>query len=164
MFDGQLVDDELANLWAGFKEGVRILVLSDSCHSGTISKYVTPLENESDIQFIKCAPDEIVARTYERNKDFYDDIASKNAQKGEIKCHVKLISGCQDNQYSYDGAFNGQFTARVKKVWNGGNFHGDYAKFHKKIVSLLPARQTPPNYYNIGMVNSDFDSQKPFTI
>jgi hypothetical protein len=36
LFDRQLVDDELYNIWAKFKAGVRILVLSDSCHSGTV--------------------------------------------------------------------------------------------------------------------------------
>lgn len=39
LFDGEVIDDELAELWAGFKSGVRILMLSDSCHSGSIAKF-----------------------------------------------------------------------------------------------------------------------------
>ena len=35
LYDRQLVDDELYALWSKFAPGVRILVLSDSCHSGT---------------------------------------------------------------------------------------------------------------------------------
>ena len=35
LFDRQLVDDELYEMWPQFVPGVRILVLSDSCHSGT---------------------------------------------------------------------------------------------------------------------------------
>ena len=38
LYDRQLVDDELYNIWSKFKAGVRILVLSDSCHSGTVTR------------------------------------------------------------------------------------------------------------------------------
>ncbi len=34
--DRQLIDDEILDLLTEFKEGVRVLVISDSCHSGTI--------------------------------------------------------------------------------------------------------------------------------
>jgi len=44
--------------------------------------------------------------------------------KANIKASVLLISGCQDNQLSQDGAFNGLFTGTLKKVWNGGIFKG----------------------------------------
>ncbi|MFN0140048.1 MAG: caspase family protein [Pyrinomonadaceae bacterium] len=36
LWDRQLFDDELAQLWALFNKGVRILFISDSCHSGTV--------------------------------------------------------------------------------------------------------------------------------
>src|SRR6187397_378801 len=38
LYDGELVDDELFAAWANFRSGVRILVLSDSCHSGTVAR------------------------------------------------------------------------------------------------------------------------------
>lgn len=38
LFDGELIDDELYKLWTRFAAGVRILVFSDSCHSGTVTK------------------------------------------------------------------------------------------------------------------------------
>jgi len=40
MYDRQLLDDELYSLWCEFAAGVRIFVLSDSCHSGTMVKYI----------------------------------------------------------------------------------------------------------------------------
>jgi metacaspase-1 len=41
LYDGELVDDELYSSWGAFATGVRILLLSDSCHSGSVSKACT---------------------------------------------------------------------------------------------------------------------------
>lgn len=40
LFDGPLVDDELHFLWGCFQPGVRIVLLSDSCRSGSISRAI----------------------------------------------------------------------------------------------------------------------------
>lgn len=37
-YDRQLIDDELYALWGQFQPGVRILMISDSCHSGTVAR------------------------------------------------------------------------------------------------------------------------------
>ena len=38
LFDRMLVDDELYTLWGKFAQAVRIAVISDSCHSGSVSR------------------------------------------------------------------------------------------------------------------------------
>lgn len=40
LYDRMLFDDELATIWAQFARGVRIVVLSDSCHSGTVLRQI----------------------------------------------------------------------------------------------------------------------------
>ncbi|MEV6635876.1 caspase family protein [Actinoplanes sp. NPDC051470] len=40
LYDRQLLDDELSAVWARFRPGVRVLFLSDSCHSGTVARSV----------------------------------------------------------------------------------------------------------------------------
>ena len=78
-------------------------------------------------------PEEVVKRTYEANQVFYDQIQADNPQ-GErvgIGASIVLISGCQDNQVSLDGAKNGVFTGALLKVWDNGKFSGGLPQFHK---------------------------------
>lgn len=165
LYDGQLVDDELYNLWGYFKAGVRIIVLSDSCHSGTVTKELSyglvNGENRSSDKLYRFLPTEFSNIEFKANEERYNAIPKPN--KADLACTVKLISGCQDNQLSSDGRVNGLFTEKLLKVWNNGAFTQNYAAFHKAIVKLLPSDQTP-NLYTIGKSNPTFDNQKPFTV
>ena len=83
--------------------------------------------------------------------------------RDKVKASVLLISGCQDNQLSSDGNFNGLFTAHLLTVWNDGKFKDSYRKFHQAIVKQMPPDQTP-NYYRVGSADSKFDALRPFTL
>jgi metacaspase-1 len=89
-------------------------------------------------------------------------------QSGRVQAVVKrfraaviLISGCQDNQSSYDGDQNGAFTGQLLTTWNNGRFAGNYAKLHAQIVAAMPARQTP-NLFLLGQAGA-FVDETPFT-
>ena len=43
LYDGHFIDDELYHHFSQFTEGVRIFVVSDSCHSGTVTKEAIPV-------------------------------------------------------------------------------------------------------------------------
>jgi len=171
LFDGQLVDDEINSMFAEFSKGVRILIFSDSCHSGTVSKALdsygrpNPLTASSGAPLRqKCMPREYLGAVYRENQAFYDKILKKPAVNEEdIKASALLISGCQDNQYSMDGERNGLFTSQLLAVWKDGKYSRSYKTFHKDIVKRMPREQTP-NYYPTGVRNYKFESQKPFTI
>jgi hypothetical protein len=168
LYDGELVDDEMFAALSKFAAGVRVFVLADSCHSGTSIKARALLMSHSPVSDVKyrAMPDEYVQRTYLANKKFYDKIlTSKTLKKAadSVKASSLLISGCQDNQLSADGAFNGLFTGTLKRVWNNGKFSGDYAKFHKEIVAKMPPNQTP-NLFKTGKPNATFEGQKPFSV
>ena len=168
LYDGQLIDDELYSSWGAFTSGVRIFLLSDSCHSGTVSKAIHYREKlRSGLPPVyRAMPDEVALRVYQNNKSFYDPIL-KNRNLSEalsaVKASVLLISGCQDNQLSMDGTFNGLFTGTLKTVWNGGTFSGSYRRFHTAIGSKMPPDQTP-KLSLVGASNPAFIAQKPLTL
>lgn len=169
LFDGELIDDELYAAWSRFAAGVRILVLSDSCHSGSVTKAallqtVQPVSGYLPVPRAMPAP--IALRVYHRHQKFYDrillDPKLRKAQDN-VKASVQLISGCQDNQLSADGAFNGLFTGTLRQVWNGGLFKGTYTSFHKAIVRRMPPDQTPRRSI-VGAPSKAFEAEQPFTI
>ncbi|HEX7256152.1 MAG TPA: caspase family protein [Gaiellaceae bacterium] len=175
-YDRQIVDDELYELWKKFEPGVRIIVLSDSCHSGSVNRAITdpvpdPVATAEEAakqnpRFRALPRDKMVA-TYEQNEDLYDGIqeqvSSSTSSEAQLGVRVLLISGCQDNQLSRDGFSNGAFTGKLLEVWNDGAWTGSYPAFHEAIRSQMPDDQQP-NFNPVGAENSDFDQQDPFTV
>jgi len=189
LFDGQLIDDELYFELSRFKAGVRILVLSDSCHSGTVTRAGAPLPGTPHLR-PKLMPAAVGQRVYASNKAFYDklqrdvakaaggavadpDAALANvAVSNRLTAIVKkfepaviLVSGCQDNQTAMDGDHNGAFTEQLLKVWNHGAFTGSYASLHARARAGLPPTQSP-NLFTLGpsTAASAFLKQAPFTV
>jgi hypothetical protein len=175
LYDRQLVDDELFDLWSRFHAGTRIFVLSDSCHSGTVVRgfYTEELikeviERYDDMDLdeprVRSVPEELRGAIYQDNRAAYDEVQERVApgDDAEIEAQVILISGCQDNQQSLDGARNGLFTAKLLETWRSGQFKG-YRSFARKIKSKLPPTQSP-NYFKTGPVSRVFESERPLTI
>lgn len=189
LWDSQLIDDELYLELSRFAAGVRILVLSDSCHSGTVTRDAVPAPTVPGGPRSRMMPPAIALRTYRNHKAFYDglqhDVAAAAAKSGYIDPDtalaqltvtsnrltavvgtfapsVILISGCQDNQTAMDGDFNGAFTGRLLQVWNNGSFSGNYTQFRHMIAAGLPPTQSP-NLFVLGSAAS-FLKQRPFTV
>lgn len=175
LYNRELIDDELFTLWGAFKKGVRIVVLSDSCHSGSVTKRL-PREaarqlpeaaqfGESPTASFRAMPPETVDKTYKANKKLYDGLQKANPKgdKVAVKSSILLISGCQDSQLSADGDRNGLFTANLLKAWNKGKFTGSYRLFHRRIEDRMPPWQTP-NLSIVGAANTAFVAETPFTI
>ena len=162
-YDRQFIDDELYASWGKFKAGVRIFVLSDSCHSGTVLRDIPAFVSGGPR--IRAMPTIVARKVQKAHAKLYKKIQDEHpaADKTKVAASVLLVSGCMDNQTSRDGARNGLFTGTLKKVWNGGKFKGGYRKLRDTVVSRMPPDQTP-NYYFVGAVNPTFEAQQPFTI
>lgn len=174
LFDGQLLDDELRDLWAKFPAGARIAVFSDSCHSGSVIKaalragllasetFREPGPDTDPSEMPRAMPPSIERRVYLANQTFYDGLLSRAAPRAPA-CSVVLVSGCQDDQLSYDGPHNGVFTGWLVWAWADGAFRGDYQALTEKIKSKIPARQTP-NYMTYGAPNPTFTGGQAISI
>jgi metacaspase-1 len=191
LYDGELIDDELYLELSRFEDGVRVLVLSDSCHSGTVTR--APLTEPDAVRppgRSKMMPPAVAMRTYREHQAFYDNLqkavaaeagnslaldpdaalaAGRIAVSGRLttiaadcKASVLLISGCQDNQTSMDGDHNGAFTEQLLQVWNHGTYRGTYAKFHAAIRARMPSTQSP-NFFTLGPAAA-FVGQQPFSV
>jgi hypothetical protein len=71
LFDGQLIDDELYFELSRFAAGVRVLVLSDSCHSGSVTRARRPPPPPPG-QRLRLMPDAVGNRVYTAHQAQYD--------------------------------------------------------------------------------------------
>ena len=78
LYDSQLIDDELYFELGKFAAGVRILVLSDSCHSGTVTR-ARPEPPPPGMRS-KLMPPEVGLRVYEKHQAFYDGLQKDVAE------------------------------------------------------------------------------------
>jgi len=172
LYDGQLIDDELFAAFGRFAEGVRLVVISDSCHSGSVTRAAYVAGTELQGSKTRHLPGVIAEQVYANNRAFYDGLQKPELAEAEkeVKASVILISGCQDNQESADGDNHGLFTEILLKVWQEGRYvkpslplKRTYRSFHKHIVQKMPGLQSP-NYYTCGTPNPAFEDQKPLVI
>jgi metacaspase-1 len=162
LYDGQLLDDELYGLLAGFRADVRIVILSDSCHSGTVAK-LDP--NDRPRYARREIPSDVAAQTYAANKDLYDRLRAQAPvrARGSLQAAVLLLSACQDHEIAGDGSRNGVFTGALRQVWNDGAFSGDYVDLHRAIgAETAPAQN--PNLVTMGAHGQALSQEAPFYV
>ena len=147
-YDGNILDDEMRAIIRQMKPGVRLTVVSDSCHSGTVTRAMLKRTHRTDAEAAQNAPkprymppeEEIDAlRTAlipVRKRFLYPTEDMK-----EI-----LITGCNALEYSYDahinGRYNGAMTAMAINIIKG-NPSQTYQEFHRKLRKCLPTPRYP---------------------
>jgi len=138
-YNREIIDDELNQIWPSFQAGVRIVMLSDSCNSGTNYRLIGNFEETTAIQPV----DQRVSRT--------------------ITAQMIHFGGCRDGRTSSGYQVGGAFTTALCNAWDDGNFQGTYADFHQRICTMITSGQKP-QYNHYGPVSETFRNQKPFAV
>ena len=148
LFDRQLIDDELYELYRSFVPGIRIVVFSDSCHSGTVTR--SPFAPPPDPTWrVKQPPLGVMVGTEEAHAAVYRSVQRPSVDP--LPGSVVLLSGCQDHQFSTDGDDNGVFTGSVLHAWKDPNARTSLRALHQAVLGRIPKRyDQTPNYFVIG--------------
>lgn len=175
LYDRMFIDDEAFAAFSKFRDGTRIVVVSDSCHSGTSTRsLLAALGNDASFARSLNLPVQVGFRCIDPLLDptFF---TARSGQYAAVKKaavaglqrsiggpDVILISGCQDKQTSSDGQANGYFTGHLKKVWNSGAFEGDYWAFKKAIGDSMNTLMQVPNLFPYGPSIDRALRERPF--
>jgi hypothetical protein len=163
LYNGQMLDDEIYSYWGKFKKDVKILMISDSCHSGTIYKDLP--DNVYNIP--KSMPWELQEQVYLKHKSFYkrliDQKRERNNNLNDIQATVLLLSACQDNQQAMAGNQNSLFTRTLIELYGDPSLSSNYKTFYQNVNRKISRIQTP-NYAILGVKNDAFEAQMPFKI
>lgn len=150
-YDREIVDDELGRLWLGFASGVRIVMLSDSCNSGT-NNYLVVM---GGIQDVTAEPAIQAAQPI----NFTGKIP-------EMKAQMIHFGACRDGGASAGFMSGGAFTLALCEVWNNGKFSGTYRQFYDAIKGrvIKAGVSQEPQFNLLGDVSHSFLNARPFSL
>jgi hypothetical protein len=131
VYDGTVLDDDLRAIIKNINLQATLVIISDSCFSGTVTRIVPEAGRP---RFIPPAAAPVRATVRQR-------FLLPEAEMPEI-----LLTGCTDQEYSYDaeidGRPNGAMTAMALKVIRQ-NPAATYRQFYASLRTLLPSSQYP---------------------
>lgn len=167
LYDGLFLDDELWTAWCQFKKGVRILLVSDSCNSGTIGRgdESASLDNSLTELFTM----EKKMQTYINNQSFYDQLMknTRGARSKPMEVSLITLTACKSNQKALENKNlqHSEFSYSLLKIWNAGKFVGDYRAFYQAILKDVQFRNPnqTPQIIQYGLPDSQFLDSVPFS-
>ena len=125
--DSQILDDEIHDIIENVPKGARFLMLSDSCHSGTIGDLKNDFKHYNPIVGSRSIYDKDTGNhvhfDYSMNKTRILNMRVPNSNSGG---ELRIISGCEEDQTSADTGINGACT---KAFWDTIQDFGGFRKF-----------------------------------
>jgi len=152
IMDNKLItDDELYEIFSERAWSARIIFISDSCHSGSVSKASNfklgskkELEQAPKIRFL--AP-EVFLQDNPAMLQKAKRVEFQTQARWKIRAATVLFSGCKDTEYSYDAWFNGRangaFSYLALKALKDMDANDTYSDWFKEIRTYLPHERYP---------------------
>lgn len=143
LYDKLLIDDDIRSLFDSLSEGVSLTFISDSCHSGTVTR--TFLETLYDDE-VYCKARYLPPEDDEEVFDVAPSAVSKKLFMPQDDMNEVLVTGCTSTQYSYDarisGKYQGAMSANAIAILKE-NPKLTYNEFYKLLRERLPSRNYP---------------------
>lgn len=163
---GALIDDEIHAMFAARKPGVRLVLISDSCHSGTVTRAAGADPDSDDLPRARFLPmgNWLPADQLPRGasgKPVSSVVVTSGASPFATALSRReddlLLSGCKEgpNNFSYDakikGRPNGAFTYYALKALKTLPPSATYADWHAAITpAYLPSLNYPQSPQIVG--------------
>lgn len=135
-----LLDDELREIFSDLKPGVRLTVISDSCHSGTVTRAIpiVPPSVADDIRMRFMDPH---LRGDRELQNVFKARPKRREVYPEAEMKELLLAGCKDIEYSYDarirGVYHGAMSCFALQAIRDANYKITYAELVKRVRKLL---------------------------
>lgn len=159
---GALIDDEIHEIFMRRKAGVRLVLISDSCHSGTVTRAAAPDPDADDAPRPRFMPMGNWLPADKLPKTSGGKLVSKITVSAPSSAFAKglsrksgdlLLSGCKEgpNNFSYDakikGRPNGAFTyyalKALKTLKPDASYADWYAAFNPQYLPSASYPQSP---------------------
>ncbi|RJP17075.1 MAG: caspase family protein [Candidatus Abyssobacteria bacterium SURF_5] len=155
--NGPITDDDLFELYSAGQRGVKTVMISDSCHSGSVTRFApistppTTRSKDAPQRKVRFLPPE----TYLSKREFAK-LGKRRARRVSSppgRYAALLLAGCQDTEYSYDAWFegraNGAFSFVALSALSSLKENATYGDWFNAIRAKLPSQQYPqtPNLY-----------------
>jgi hypothetical protein len=149
-----LFDHELYDLLTEFREGVRIVIVSDSCMSGGM------LGRDGRKMSYHHRPEDF------KKTPMFAGMPPRGSVKGPARASIILIASCPEGKAADDGSLYMLFTTHLLRVWDDNRFQGNYTSFTNAIRDSMAnaGEEVLPELKIDGTPNHAFLAQRPFTI
>ena len=143
LYDRLLIDDDLRKALSKLDPKASLTFISDSCHSGTVTRAFINTMVEDDAPKPRYLPPS-------DEQEILEVSAASISQKVMLPkegMNEVLITGCKATEYSYDARFNGKPMGAMShyalKVLRESPQKLTYDEFYAKLRSSLPTRRYP---------------------
>ena len=147
---GQLItDDELAVEFEALQAGVRLVVIADSCFSGTVTRLLDPIGSRTTPR-VRSIPFGRIKKKYKRPKKGPAGVGLGIGSPGVSL----LMAASGEHEYSYDASFNnrpnGAFTRIAIDVLESLSERATFGDWQRSIRMSLPSVDYPQRPQLVG--------------